>query len=561
MRLSMLTTFGIMATLSSACSSAFNKGGADINNNDTGTIQDTDTNDTDTNDTDTSDTQDTGPSDSDVDDDNDGYTENQGDCDDNNNTLNPGESDSTVDGIDQNCDDFDGPDADNDGYADMVAGGDDCDDNNASVNPGQVEDPNDGLDTDCDGVADARFQIDYVDEVCIDCAGPSAVTVDSAGQVHVVYEDAGDLWYRYLQAFGVWSNYDTLDTDSSRTPAYVTDDWYGLDAKVDAQDNVQVAYVSDGAADTALYFMFRDSAGTWSEELLVDGFDPLTNSGPSEVGWHVSMDIDSNNFPAFSYYNADEQVPYIYDLTDSLVTNVLDLSGAYFSLDFCQSVIVLGYDTTCDGFYSGVYSGIALDSNDNAHVSFHNHNDSILGATENQYARIPDISESNAIGLYQDPSALLNGDLCHWITNSVGSIDNDSGGIYNSTAIKSDGSGDVCVAYHHEVQGELRYACSSQASSCDSWVTETVDNTGNVGHFASLAFNSNDQPYIAYYDETGSSLKVATKEGGLWEIIEIDSEGDVGRFADLDIDNNDIVHITYLEDAGTKGKLKYAWGR
>ena len=90
----------------------------------------------------------------------------------------------------------------------MVAGGTDCDDNDANVNPGQTEDPNDGVDTDCDGVGDARFQTGYVDELCIDCAGPSAVAVDSAGQVHVVYEDAGDLWYRYLQAFGTWSSYE-----------------------------------------------------------------------------------------------------------------------------------------------------------------------------------------------------------------------------------------------------------------------------------------------------------------------------------------------------------------
>ena len=71
-----------------------------------------------------------------TDDDGDGFSENQGDCDDSNSQINPSAQDRAVDGFDQNCDGIDGPDLDQDGYVDLAAGGNDCNDNNANVNPG-----------------------------------------------------------------------------------------------------------------------------------------------------------------------------------------------------------------------------------------------------------------------------------------------------------------------------------------------------------------------------------------------------------------------------------------
>ena len=67
------------------------------------------------------------------DDDGDGLSENEGDCDDSNVDVFPGADDSSVDGVDNNCDDVDGPDADEDGYADSSVGGSDCDDTDPTV--------------------------------------------------------------------------------------------------------------------------------------------------------------------------------------------------------------------------------------------------------------------------------------------------------------------------------------------------------------------------------------------------------------------------------------------
>jgi hypothetical protein len=57
-----------------------------------------------------------------------------GDCDDNDSTVFPTAIDNTVDGIDQNCDGFDGMDSDGDGFADAIGGGEDCNDGNPEIN-------------------------------------------------------------------------------------------------------------------------------------------------------------------------------------------------------------------------------------------------------------------------------------------------------------------------------------------------------------------------------------------------------------------------------------------
>ena len=86
--------------------------------------------------------------------DGDGVTVEAGDCDDGNPEVYPGATDWVGDGVDQNCDDLDGVDADADGYASTVSGGDDCDDDDPYVHPGVPDVWYDGIDQDCDGASD-----------------------------------------------------------------------------------------------------------------------------------------------------------------------------------------------------------------------------------------------------------------------------------------------------------------------------------------------------------------------------------------------------------------------
>ena len=88
-----------------------------------------------------------------TDDDGDGFSENQGDCNDADAALNPGATDALGNGIDENCDGADGiagnaVDDDGDGFTENAG---DCDDADPSINPGAFDVPGDGIDQNCNG--------------------------------------------------------------------------------------------------------------------------------------------------------------------------------------------------------------------------------------------------------------------------------------------------------------------------------------------------------------------------------------------------------------------------
>ncbi len=90
-----------------------------------------------------------------IDQDGDGYSALDGDCDESDAAINPEATEIWYDGIDQDCDGWSDDDADMDGWDAASAGGSDCVDTDPSVNPGAAEICDGlGLDEDCDGLVD-----------------------------------------------------------------------------------------------------------------------------------------------------------------------------------------------------------------------------------------------------------------------------------------------------------------------------------------------------------------------------------------------------------------------
>lgn len=85
------------------------------------------------------------------DDDGDGFSEDDGDCDDTNPAAHPHAEEKYYDNVDEDCAGGDDNDADRDGHASSTHGGDDCDDTDATIYPGATDVYYDGVDQDCVG--------------------------------------------------------------------------------------------------------------------------------------------------------------------------------------------------------------------------------------------------------------------------------------------------------------------------------------------------------------------------------------------------------------------------
>jgi hypothetical protein len=546
--------------------------------------------------------------------DGDGYSTCDGDCDDTNPKAYPGnDEDRPYDGVDADCDGSSDYDADGDGHDSAnYNGGDDCDDSD------------DSRWDDC-----GRFNIETVDN-CINCSGPSAIDVDTAGQPHVAYEDAGNIWYRYRTVAGAWSNYEMLDAASQTGDVLRADLGFdGKTDSSDRFQITYVAEFSGGQGLLFMFRDIGfgdcsndDSYGTdecWSEEFLVDGPGAGSSSGgdtcedtcswaedgecddassanfdgydgcdagtdcsdcggtPSSggssggdgrmvVGENVSLAIDSNDLPAFSYYVEDSNLPYIYDLSSGLVTSISDIGGINEAVDYSLEYVAdmvgstlfdLAQSYGLIGFGSGTHSSIAIDSNNNSHIVFFND----MTAMQNQYTTLPDLegipsavasaATGGSSGICYG-SAIDGDDLSWGLPPSGGSIPY----YYNSIAIQP--SGEPCVAYYDATNRDLKYACN--LGGCESWSFETVDSSGDVGSHASLGIAPDGTVYIAYYDATNGDLKVAIKENGSWSYEVVDGEaGNVGIYADLAVGDDGMVHISY-QDADSNS-MKYASGQ
>ncbi|RJQ14684.1 MAG: hypothetical protein C4560_11975 [Nitrospiraceae bacterium] len=103
----------------------------------------------------------------------------------------------------------------------------------------------------------------------------------------------------------------------------------------------------------------------------------------------------------------------------------------------------------------------------------------------------------------------------------------------------------------------LSLAAALPAVSFAEWNTSTIDSTGNVGSFTSIAEDSNGKTHIGYLDEDNNDLKYATNASGSWTASTIDSSGNVGTFTSIAIDSNNKAHISYY-DGYPNYDLKYA---
>jgi hypothetical protein len=198
----------------------------------------------------------------DVDNDGDGYTENQNDCDDNDIAVHPGAAEVTCDGMDNDCSAAtpDAPDGDGDG----VALCSDCDDADPANFPGNTE-VCDGADNDCDSVADNGLVFTaYYQDGDGDAFGNTAVsqsTCNGAPAGYVADNTDCDDSSAAVNPGAVEATCDGLDNDcSAATPDAPDNDGDGVALCSDCDDadpanfpgNNEVCDGADNDCDTTI---------------------------------------------------------------------------------------------------------------------------------------------------------------------------------------------------------------------------------------------------------------------------------------------------------------------
>jgi hypothetical protein len=222
-----------------------------------------------------------------------------------------------------------------------------------------------------------------------------------------------------------------------------------------------IAYTSKGQLDMAyydpttghLYFTERSTSGVWSPVQLVD-------DGPL-VGQDPSLAIDSNGNPAIAYYDATNG--------DLKYAN-LDPSSESWQVQTVDSYGTVGEEPS-----------LAFSRNNGPAISYYDatHHELKLAQTVTDGWSIQVVDKSASVGRYSslslDPS--------------------------RPTASK------WAISYNDATNDTVRYAVQEKSS----WTVTTV---GQGSGITTLAFDTSNEPAVAYYDRKDTAVEVARYNSG-----------------------------------------------
>ena len=321
--------------------------------------------------------------------------------------------------------------------------------------------------------------------------------------------DVGEFTSLALNASGgAYIAYYDLTNGLPRVAARVRSAWVPLnvDEPVSAAENVglytSLAIGTDDRPRLAYYdetegnLKYAEWNGTLFNSTLVESI--------GDVGRSASLALEpGTNWPRIAYYNATE---------GSLRFTSWD--GANWSFE------------TVDGGGVGRYASLALGPTGEPHVAYY---DSV-NSTVKHAAKIGPTWVSEVVDVVGDPAFAV-----------VGGID------ARPISIAVDAAGMPHVAYYDATAGDLRYA----TTVAGSWTPQTVDGSGDVGRYPSLAFAPSGRPAIAYEDATSFDLKYARLNATslAWDSETVLSEGQVGLYNSLSFNATGSPHIAFYSFA------------
>jgi hypothetical protein len=373
-----------------------------------------------------------------------------------------------------------------------------------------------------------------------------AIALDSHNNPGISYMDEkyDDLKYAWYD--GSWHNV-TVDSE----------DPYDVDSvgpftslAYDSNNKPHISYLFNGSPPgfTPKFLRYASPSGSSWVTLDLD-----TNSG--DVGWDTSIAIDGNNGIWISYYDYSHGDLKLAKKTGSSF-NISTLQssgnvGRYTSIARYGSTMGITYMSISTGeYYYIADSGSGWSSPSLIDVSGELGFNTSLATNKFNSGMITYFDE------VKDDVKIAFGWGASW---NKGVLDGPNNmGPYSSAKFNS--KSEPMVAYYDLGNGNLQFAYWY----ANAWRFQTVDSNNDVGKFVSLAVDSLDRPHVAYYDATNLDLKYAfanwdtTNKVWAWTIQPaVDTGGDVGQFASLGLDSNNSPYITYYDVTNTA--LKHAF--
>jgi hypothetical protein len=163
-------------------------------------------------------------------------------------------------------------------------------------------------------------------------------------------------------------------------------------------------------------------------------------------------------------------------------------------------------------------------------------------------------SQQQQIASLQKDSAAMSllldnaGIVFPWTLTTV----DNTGNVGSFTSLAFTPGGQPAISYYDTTNGNLKYAVFNGST----WTLTTVDSTGYVCEYTSLAFTPGGQPAISYWDSSNLDLKYAVFNGSTWTLTTVDSSGNVGAYTSLAFTPGGQPAISYWDS--TNYDLKYA---
>jgi hypothetical protein len=192
--------------------------------------------------------------------------------------------------------------------------------------------------------------------------------------------------------------------------------------------------------------------------------------------------------------------------------------------------------TVAEGYFYGPLD-LAIGSDDVAHISYHDHQDSSFQPDKGDaiYAVLRD-------GQWK-VTAVLNPGHDGWDNR----ITIDAQNRPHMSAIDPQDFGGRGMEYY-------------SLNDSGKWIVEDVG-TGPITYkyATSIAVDPQGNPHITYYEQNDNDLALASRDASGWSIDRVDTTGDTGLFSFLLIDDDGRFHISYMEKtSNSSGVVKYA---